>query len=135
MKKERIKAELLKKLRGLPYFRKLQFISLYGSVPEGKAGKFSDIDVCLYYGIEDKEKLRRMLYRIKGMFPDKYDISMFQLLPLPVRKNVLKGVFLFSRSKAVYNIAFRTIQEYRDFEPRYRFYIMNTKSAPMRFML
>ena len=74
--------EILKRLKKLPYFSRLEFIYLYGSAASGKKTERSDIDICLYYSIKDRQKLHKLLFKIKGTFPDNYDIQIFNLLLL-----------------------------------------------------
>jgi len=105
-----------------PHFDKLRFIYLYGSSADGKTTERSDIDLALHYNITDKRELYNLLYVISGSFPDKYDIHMFQLLPLYIRIEVFKGKLLYTNDKGfVYDIAWETIKEYNDFEPRYKY--------------
>ena len=60
-----------------------------------------------------------------GRIPDKYDIQIFQLLPLYVKVKVLKeGRILYSKDKRkIYDTAYQTIKEYNLFEPHYNDYI------------
>ena len=113
---------ILDKIDLLPHINKLTFLYLFGSSCSGKATKTSDIDLCFYYDIKDKKKLYKLMFKITALFPDKYDIQMFQLLPLYIRKEVFKGELLYSSDKKiVYDIARSTILEYDDFEPRYKY--------------
>jgi len=117
-----MKEEILKRLQELPHFDKLRFVYLYGSTVTGKQSKRSDIDIALYYDITDKFELHDLLFFISGSFPDKYDIHMFQLLPLYVKIEVFKGELLYTDDKGfVHDIAWKTIKEYNDFEPRYKY--------------
>ena len=112
----------MKRLQRLPHFDKLRFVYVYGSSVTGKVSKTSDIDVALYYDITDKYELHNLLFYISGSFPDKYDICMFQLLPLYVKIEVLKGELIYTIDKGfVHDIAWETIKEYNDFEPRYKY--------------
>lgn len=114
--------EMISRLKGCPHFDKLKFAYLYGSCATGRITERSDIDVCLYYDMGDVHELHRTLHIISGSFPDRYDIQMFQLLPLYVRKDVFKGELIYCDDKGfVHDIARRTIKEYEDFEPRYRY--------------
>jgi hypothetical protein len=58
-----------------------------------------DIDVALYYDIADERKMYDLLFLISGSVPDKYDICMFQLLPLYVRIEVFKGKLIYADDK------------------------------------
>ncbi len=114
--------EMIRRLKDCLNFDKLKFVYLYGSCATGEMTERSDIDVCLYYDIEDVRELHRTLLGISGSFPDRYDIQMFQLLPLYVKKEVFKGELIYCDDKDfVHDDARRTVQEYDDFEPRYRY--------------
>lgn len=124
---------LLKKMK---HFDRLKFICLYGSQIAKGATKESDIDICLYYDIKNKRALQNLLYKIKGSLPERFDVQMFQLLPLFIRKEIFGGHFVYQKNKAmIYDLAFKTFADYREFEPRYKFYILNTKEHPRRFVL
>src|SRR3989338_6967491 len=86
-----LKKKILTFLRQLPHYQKLQSVILFGSQSAGKAGPLSDIDLCLSYNISNTDTLRRLLYQIRGRLPERYDIQIFQLLPLTVRREVLRG--------------------------------------------
>ena len=130
MGKENIDVEkILDRLRDGPHFDELRFVYLYGSYASGETTERSDIDLCLYYDIDDKKELYRTFFRISGSFPDRYDVQMFQLLPLYVQKEVFKGELLYAEDKGfVHDLARQTIKDYNDFEPRYK-YILYGKAG------
>jgi len=75
----------------------------------------------VYYDIADKRELYDLQFLISGSFPDRYDIHMFQLLPLYVKIEVFKGELIYADDRRfVHDIAWETIKEYNDFEPRYK---------------
>ncbi|KYK34733.1 MAG: hypothetical protein AYK19_02350 [Theionarchaea archaeon DG-70-1] len=112
----------MNRLKELPHFDDLRFAYVYGSSVTGKATERSDIDVALYYDIKDRSELHHLLFYVSGSFPDKYDIHMFQLLPLYVKIEVFKGELIYTDDKGVvHDIAWETIKEYNDFEPRYKY--------------
>jgi len=120
---------LLRRLKQLPHFDRLQFVYLFGSAAHGDATTHSDTDLCLYYDISNREKLAELLFTISGSLPQQYDISMFQLLPLYMQKEMFKGQLLFARNTAfVHDVARQTRQSYNDFEGRYR-YILRSKAG------
>lgn len=124
-----MKDDVIDRLQRCPHFDELRFVYLYGSKAKGDSTERSDIDLCLYYDLDDKEELYDTLFKIKGSFPDRYDIQMFQLLPLYVKKEVFEGDLIYADDKGfVHDIARRTIKEYDDFEPRYK-YILYGKSG------
>ena len=123
------KKKILDKIKDLPYFKDLVFIYLFGSSCYGKFTKKSDIDICFYYQIDDKKKLFSLQLKLSSIFPERYDIQMFQLLPLYIKKEVFKGELLYtSNKKLVYDIAKKTRDEYEDFKPRYK-YILYGKNG------
>ncbi len=116
-----LKEEIIKKLKSLEYFDKLLFIYIFGSQISGNPRKDSDIDICLFYEIEDKKKLHKLELRVKGSFPEKYDLQFFQSLPLYVKKSIFKGKLIYCKNEnIVFDIALKT---FRDFEPKYLLYI------------
>jgi predicted nucleotidyltransferase len=120
---------VLKGLRKLPHFDKLRFVYLYGSSATDKKMLRSDIDIALYYDIANTRELYDLQFLISGSFPDNYDIHLFQLLPLYVKIEIFKGELLYTDDKGfVHDIAWETIKEYNDFEPRYK-YILYGKAG------
>ena len=129
-------AEILRVLRRAGNFNRLKFICVYGSAAEGRAGRLSGIDICLYYDMKSHETLTKLLYKISGMLPEKYDAQLFQLLPLTVKKEIFKGKFIYCEDKnLVYDLAFQTFTEYDEFEPRYKFNALNTRLKPHRIVI
>lgn len=124
-----MKERVIEKLQELPHRDKLRFVYLYGSSATGKATQSSDIDIAVYYDIADKRELYDLQFLISGSLPDRYDIHMFQLLPLYVRIEVFKGELVYADDRRfVHDIAWKTIKEYNDFEPRYK-YILYGKAG------
>lgn len=92
------------------------FIYLFGSYVE-RPEDAEDIDVCVSLdsgSAEDKE------YVLKGHVPDVFDLSVFESLPLQVRKSVFEGRLLYSRDERVYDKAFETFRDFESFEPFYK---------------
>lgn len=119
---ERVKKDVLPRVKKLPHFNRLVFVYLFGSRASGKSLKTSDIDICLYYDLGQKG-LNEMALKVDAAF-EGYDVSLFQLLPLHIRQAVLKGrlIYLSDKDKA-YDIAFKTIEDYRFFRPLYEMVI------------
>jgi len=121
---ENIRKEVMRKLKNAKYFDKLIFIYIFGSQVKGNARKNSDIDICLFYNIKDKRKLHKLELYIKGLFPENFDISFFQFLPLPVKKEIFRGKLIYTKNEDfVYDVAFKTFEDFEEFKPRYLYYI------------
>lgn len=109
---EKIKQRIL----DLDKKKKVKFIVLFGSYATGKQTPLSDIDIAVYYDGTSEDRFR---FRLKtlGELPDKVDLQIFQNLPVAVRKEILSGKVLFSRSyDFTFNVFMDTIREYDLFE-------------------
>lgn len=112
--------ELIKKEKIYP---RIEFIVLYGSSLSDYFYKDSDIDICIYIEDEKKELAKIRLNLLKKL-DEKFDIQIFQLLPIYVQVEILKGKFLYMRDEfKVYKIANDIIEEFEDFYPFYLDYI------------
>jgi hypothetical protein len=115
--------DAVRKILALDKEGKVKFIILYGSHARGEARRDGDVDLCIYYEGTKREAFE---FRIKilGEFPDNYDIQIFNLLPLFLRKECLEGVVLFCRDwEFLHDITYRTIEEFEDFKCYYYDYI------------
>jgi len=115
--------DFLELLRDTKYFSKIDFIILYGSSLGLYHLDDSDIDICLY--IDDEENnLSTIRLELLKKSNENFDIQMFQLLPLYVQIEVLKGKILYVKEEdKIYEIANETIDEYEEFYPFYLDYI------------
>ena len=102
---------------------KIKFIILYGSAAKGESTSLSDIDLAVYYHGDKKE---RFDFRIKilGRVSNKFDIQIFQDLPLYIQSEILStGKVIYYRDyKEIFNIFMKTIREFEDFKPRLQLY-------------
>ena len=115
--------DFLEQLRDTEYFSKIEFIILYGSSLGLYRLDDSDIDICLYID-DEKKNLSIIRLELLKKINDNFDIQMFQLLPLYVQIEVLKGKILYVKDEdRIYEIANETIDEYEDFYPFYLDYI------------
>ncbi len=113
----------LEQLRDTEYFSKIEFIILYGSSLGLYHLDDSDIDICLYFD-DEKKNLSIIRLELLKKFNENFDIQMFQLLPLYVQIEVLKGKVLYVKDEdRIYEIANETIDEYEEFYPFYLDYI------------
>jgi hypothetical protein len=113
---------VLQKLKAISHiqgFEKVQFIIFYGSATCGEATPDSDLDISIYFeGTNDKAS--RFRFEVLSQIgDDRFDVQIYQQLPLYVRIQVLKGVVLFYRDLPfVYETAVLTIKEFDSFKHR-----------------
>ena len=102
---------------------KVKFIILFGSRARGDARKDSDYDLCVYYDGDKREAFKfRML--VLGNLSDKYDVQVFQLLPVPLKKECLRGKVLFCRDETfLYDLAYEVVKEWENFKRYYYDYL------------
>ena len=103
-------------------------VIVFGSCARGNDGPASDLDICLVLQPKDYSNLklsRKRLEYLKFFSIPGLDIHIYQQLPLYIRKRVLKeGEILFCRDEEVlYELAFRTAQEFEDFKHIYYSYL------------
>jgi len=97
-------------------------VFLFGSTARGERDAFSDTDVCLVMSHRPRTARALSSKRLEYLAALDLDFAVFQQLPIYVRARVLKeGRLLYSRDDAaLYELAFKTIQEFADFEHIYR---------------
>ncbi|PKG31089.1 nucleotidyltransferase domain-containing protein [Methanoregula sp.] len=112
-------AAALDRIRTTPGSEHIRFIILYGSAGAGTMKAGSDIDLCISLD-GDHHDAARFRHEILSRLPGStYDIQIFELLPLYVRTEVLRGAVLYPPDPAiVYETASRTIREFDDFKHR-----------------
>ena len=104
--------------------KKIIAVLLFGSYARGEPNR--DIDICL---VLDKKypNLDMTNIKIKNSIelPSKYDISIFQQLPLYIRKRVLEDckVLFCKNENLLYEIAYKTIRDFNLFEKSYNYYL------------
>ena len=111
----------LKKLKKMPDFDRVKFVYLFGSMAEGRQTPMSDYDFAIYYEGKSDERFK---FRLKMPGNEKFDVHIFQDLPLYIRINVLKGKLLYTKDEGfVYETAYQTIKEFNDYKKYYYDYI------------
>ena len=108
---------LLKIVKELDKDNKVIFISIYGSSLTEKYNALSDIDVAVYYNGTKKERFK---FRIQlfGKLSDKFDVHIFQDVPLYIRSEIIKtGEIIytsdFTETSFIYS---RVAREFSSFE-------------------
>ncbi len=106
-------------------------IFLFGSIARDNYYKGSDVDICLVMrpGFYTSLALSEKKLSYLNLFD--MDIQIFQQLPLYIRIRVIKeGKILHCKDEdQLYEIAFRTIREFGDFEHVYRDYLKEVLSG------
>ena len=110
------KDKIIKKIReicGRLKNKKIVAVYLFGSVVNGSTTALSDIDICV---IGENMSLDEKIIACRE-FPENYDISFFDEIPIWIKIRVLKGVVVVvNDSEKLYDISFRTLAEYEDFK-------------------
>jgi len=100
-------------------------VLLFGSHARGEEGVTSDLDICLVLQPGRYSDLELSQKRVEYLQSFDLDVQVFQQLPLYIRRRVFKeGVVLFCRDEeALYEMAFRTAQQFEDFRHIYGAYL------------
>ncbi len=89
-------------------------VLLFGSHAAGRADKRSDIDICLV-----GPKNEGVILKVFGMLGDKYDVKVFEDLPLYIKMDIIKNhktIIGDEVALSYYFYKFRKV--WRDVEPR-----------------
>ena len=113
--------------RDLDKSKRIKFMMLYGSSANGKKSKLSDIDICVYYD-DNKKNSFKFRKKLLGMVNNKFDVQIFQNLPLYVKKEILGGRVIYLKNRRfLYDIAYKTIKEFDNFKKYYYDYISKSE--------
>ncbi len=99
-------------------------VAIFGSYARNES--YQDIDLCLF--LKNKKYNKTQLSKKKLKYAsenEKYDIQVFQQLPIYIRKRILKDAkILYCKDEDIlYDIYFQTIKEFDDFKPLYESYL------------
>ena len=100
---EQLTNHFLEHLENSEFFSKIEFVILYGSSLSSYHLEDSDIDLCIYVN-EEKKELSNIRLQLLKMSNERLDIQIFQLLPIYVQIEVLKGKVLYVKWKILYMI-------------------------------
>ena len=99
-------------------------VALFGSYARNE--QHNDIDVCIFLKSKIYSQLQLSKKKLEYQ-PDqeKYDVQIFQQLPLYIRKRILKeGRILYCHNEEeLYDVYFTTIKDFELFEPYYEQYL------------
>jgi predicted nucleotidyltransferase len=114
----------LEKIKNIEGFEKVKFIILFGSAAEGRMMKGSDVDLCMYYDGSSEEASRFRFKVLSELFNERYDVHIFQQLPVYVQIEALKGRVMYCRDTTfLYEVATETINDFESFKHRLDDYI------------
>jgi len=105
-------------------------VLLFGSYARGEPNR--DIDVCI---VLDRKysplQMSKKRLKFSSVLPGKFDVQIFQQLPIYIRKRILKDGKIMSckDEDALYEIAYQTIKEFSLFEKSYNFYLEQIKNG------
>ena len=104
-------------------------VALFGSYLKRKG---RDIDICIFLKkkLTNLEMSKKRLDFLKGL-NEKFDVNIFQQLPLYVRSRVLKeGKILFCKDEdALYDLSFLTIKEFEFYKKVYSMCLERVKNG------
>lgn len=109
--------ELINKIKKIDKEDKVSFVVLFGSYASKTHNKLSDIDVAVYYEGSKKERFKFRLIT-SGELSNKYDIHIFQDMPIYIRKEIVKkGKIIYKKDTGkVAEVYFKVIKEFSSFE-------------------
>ncbi len=109
----RYQNNLDKVIEGLSNLSFVEAIMLFGSKINGNARKDSDIDIAVI----TKDISKNQEIKILGFSSEKFDISIFNRLPLIIQFRIIRdGKVIFCRNEDYYHeVKFNVIRKYLDF--------------------
>ncbi|MBS3080118.1 nucleotidyltransferase domain-containing protein [Candidatus Pacearchaeota archaeon] len=122
--------QIKKKLNTLKKDKQIIAVLLFGSYINNRLYA-RDIDVCLVLSKKytNKEMTNKRI-KYYSILPNKFDIQIFQQLPLFIRRRILEeGKIIFCKDEdKLYDIAYETIKEFNLFEKAYNYYLKEVKN-------
>lgn len=105
-------------------------IAFFGSYARGEPHR--DIDICIF--LKPEEYSPEFLSRKRFEYiqeEEKYDVHVFQQLPLYIQKRILKEakMVLCKNEDLLYDLYFLTIRNYEHYEPIYEGYLEAVESG------
>lgn len=100
-------------------------VILFGSGAHRKNLRYSDVDICLILKPQEYSAKYLSSKKLEYLKEFNLDIQIFQQLPIYIKKRIVKeGKILFCKDEdEMYKVAFKTIEEFTDFEHIYRDYL------------
>ena len=100
-------------------------VMVYGSRARGEGTPASDIDICLVLHSADYGRLELSQKKLEYLKSFDIDLQVYQQLPIYIKRRVLReGEILYCRNEdKLYEVAYRTAQEFEDFKHIYYNYL------------
>ena len=101
-------------------------VALFGSYARGE--RFRDIDIALFLNKKlSNIEMSRIKLKYSSLFSSKFDVKVFQQLPVYIRIQILKEskVLLCKDYDSLYGTAFLTIKEFDSYKKIYDMYLEN----------
>lgn len=119
--KNKFKEEIAKDKEAIAVF-------VFGSFARGEPNRDIDLAIVLDKKYSNIEMSRKRL-KYSSILPSKFDVQIFQQLPIYIRKRILKeGKIILSKNEPLlYEIAFATIKEFGLYEKIYTNYLESIK--------
>ncbi len=99
-------------------------VALFGSYARGESHR--DMDICIFLRSGKYSPAELFDRRLKFTPPEeKYDVQLFQQLPLYIQKRILKeGKIIYCKDEdALYDLCFATLRDYVHYQPIYEAYL------------
>ncbi len=99
-------------------------VGIFGSYARGE--KYNDIDICIFLKIQKYEQLQLSRLRLSFMHSsEKYDVQVFQQLPMYIKKRILKEakIIYCKDEDALYDLYFLTLKQFNDYKYHYEQYL------------
>lgn len=94
-------------------------VVLFGSYVEGTYNSQSDIDVAVVTRLKDRKQMFEMKLEYSGKAKEKYDVHIFEMLPLVVKGSILeKHQVLFGNPLEIGMYFYYVRKEWEDFQHR-----------------
>ncbi len=100
-------------------------VIFFGSRARGEGAPTSDIDICLVLQPGNYSELELSQKKLEYLKSFELDLHVYQQLPVYIRTRVLRdGTVLFCRDEdMLYEVAYRTAQQFEDFKHIYYGYL------------
>jgi predicted nucleotidyltransferase len=100
-------------------------VMVYGSRARGEGTPTSDMDICLVLHPVTYSQLELSQKKLEYLKSFEIDLQVYQQLPIYIKRRILReGETLFCRDEdKLYEVAYRTAQEFEDFKHIYYNYL------------